>query len=320
MRTQDCGLFDHKGGTLFGNKLSSWIGSILFHAILVLFILYWFTASTDRSAPGERTAIGSIVLQSGGSGRHQTGTSADEQTTDREIVEAKLANLSNTNVSVLPATHIFAPSQSNTPSPRVDSATGMAQSLQGIRDNSGIGTGEATVQVFGTHGKGTKFMYVFDRSGSMAGVPIRNAKEELILSLDSLGDFHQFNIVFYSGEPQLWQPGRKLIYATPTAKLNATRFVGSITAEGGTNHYPPLREAIDHRPDVIFFLTDGDSQDDPTLRLHEIGRANSTGRKVQINVIQFGSGGLTDAPSTTLQQLAAQNDGEYKYINVTDWR
>ena len=82
-------------------------------------------------------------------------------------------------------------------------------------------------------------------------------------------------------------------------------------------------EAINHRPDVIFFLTDGERQDDLTpLQLSNIERANSRiGQGAQINVIQFGSGGFTDSLSVSLQQLADQNRGMLRYINVlTDFR
>ena len=324
-REWDSGVLNHGGISLFVKKLSSWFGSILFHALLVLFILYWFVPDTNRSTPGDRNAIGTIAIQSGGGAGQRAGILTDTETTDAKIAVAKLADLSNIT-SVLPPPPVIAPGLLNTPSLEGDSAMGMAQSSQGGNGSGsgsgsgGIGTGVTTVQIFGTQGKGKKFMYVFDRSYSMTGERIRKAKEALISSLDSLDDVHQFNIVFYNDEYHSWQSGRRLINAAPTEKLSAVRFVGGITAVGGTNHYPPLKEAIDHRPDVIFFLTDGDSQDDPTLRLSEIARANSAGRRVQINVIQFGSGGLTDAPSKTLQQLAVQNNGEYKYVNVTDWR
>jgi uncharacterized protein YegL len=169
--------------------------------------------------------------------------------------------------------------------------------------------------MFGAEGKGRKFMYVFDRSGSMEGAPLRAAKAELIRSLEALGDLHQFNILFYSGDYRLWRSGKRLVFATPTEKNNAVQFIESVTAEGGTRHFEPLLEAIAHHPDVIFFLTDGEAQDDLTaVQLRSIERANSTGTK--INVIQFGSGGLTDPPSRSLQQLAEQNDGQYHYTNV----
>jgi len=145
----------------------------------------------------------------------------------------------------------------------------------------------------------------------------------LIRSLNSLDDNHQFNIIFYNSVWELWRPPergrqRQLVFATAANKQGATRYVNSITAVGGTAHFRPLLEAIDHRPDVIFFLTDGESHDDlTTVQLQEVERHNSRfGRKVQINVIQFGRGGFTDSESRSLQQLAVQNLGEYRYFSV----
>ena len=299
--------------------LPAWIGSILFHIVLVVFILLWFSSDHDRGMPGERNAVGSIVLQSSGGSRQQAESLTDSQNTESENATAEWANLSNANLNLLPPTPVIAPGQQHTTGVGTDSVSEIAASFQqGTQGNAGVGTGEASVQIFGTHGKGTKFMYIFDRSGSMEGMPVRAAKAELIRSLDSLGDLHQFNIVFYSTDYQLWQPGRRLPFATPTNKQNAVRFVESMTAAGNTNHYPPLEAAIAHRPDVIFFLTDGERKDDLSpLQLSTIERMNSRmGRGTQINVIQFGSGGLTDSPSKSLQQLADQNNGEYRYVNV----
>ena len=309
-------------------KVPAWIGSILFHTFLVLFLLYWFSPGPDRGAPGERNAVGSIVLQSGGGTRQQAEAAIHSQIAESDRVMDEWEPLTNADLSALPLPSNITPGRNqNVPTAGATSATGMTEMLQQGGLGRGIGNqlGEATVQVFGTGGKGTKFMYVFDHSASMENMPIRMAKAELIRSLDSLGDLHQFNILFYSskGSYRLWQPGRRLPFATPTNKQNAILFIGSITAEGGTFHYDPLMEAINHRPDVIFFLTDGERQDDLTpLQLGNIERANSRiGQGAQINVIQFGSGGLTDSPSASLQQLAIQNRGEHVYVNViTDFR
>ncbi|MDR0327543.1 MAG: VWA domain-containing protein [Planctomycetaceae bacterium] len=307
-------------------KLPAWIGSILLHAVLVLIILIGFAPQRDRSAPGDRIAVGSIVLQSSGGDRHEmtSETNPDSDDTNEAVVEG--TSFSTNDLSVRPPTPALAPGPTPGHNADVDSTTDAVSSFESI-SGGGIGnlSGETTVQIFGTNGKGTKFMYVFDRSGSMESQPLRRAKDELIRSLDSLNDFHQFNIVFYSApasedDPgwRLWRAGRKLIYASQSEKLNAVRFVDSITAEGGTRHFEPLSEAIRHRPDVIFFLTDGESQDDLTpVQLANIERANSVGKGTQINVIQFGSGGLTDSPSRVLRQLAEENNGQYQYVNVT---
>lgn len=312
---------------------------MLFHAVLFLVIAFCLAPGPDRSAPGERIAEGNIVFQSGGGGGGQQAEAGhnDSPTDESDERAVEIEKFTNVDMNVRPQTPTLAPGQNRGQNqviahPGDGSATDISGSLQqgtggkgtagrGSGIGSGIGnqTGEAVVHVFDVGGKGTKFMYVFDRSDSMGGAPLRAAKAELIRSLEVLDDLHQFNILFYSGDYQLWRTGKRLIFATPTEKNNAVRFIESMPAQGGTRHFEPLLEAVAHRPDVIFFLTDGEMQDDLTAgQLRSIERANSVGRGAKINVIQFGSGGLTDPPSRSLQQLAEQNDGQYRYINVQE--
>src|SRR5262245_26111248 len=68
------------------------------------------------------------------------------------------------------------------------------------------GRGQAAAvetRVFGVRGRGTRFVYVFDRSSSMEGGPLLAAKRELIASLQNLQSVHQFQIIFYNQQPQL---------------------------------------------------------------------------------------------------------------------
>ena len=312
-------------------KLPAWIGSVLIHAVLLLLVLFWFSLSpSTKSAPGERNAAGSIVFQSKADDRQQIFPSAtDSANAISDTAEIFSERLADAALSQIPPTPTLAPGQGASDTSSTESAADLMEMLRnGIANNKGAGTdsGETTVQVFGTSGKGMKFMYVFDRSDSMYGRRLQRAKEELVRSLDSLGEFHQFNIIFYNGVDSgtLWRPGppRKLVFATPSNKESAVRYISGITAEGGTRHFAPLQEAIAHRPDVIFFLTDGEAQDDLSpAQLREIERINNrVGRGVQINVIQFISGGATNFPSTSLQQLAADNHGQYICVNVLTWR
>ena len=302
-------------------KLSAWIGSILFHTLLVLFVLYWFSSGQDRSMPGERTAVGSVVFQPRGGTKEPGIASPSMQTADSELADIEKFAKGTVNIP-LP---ISAPGQQQGANVGAGSATGITASFEhGALNDTGRGNlaGETVVQLFGTQGKGTKFVYVFDHSASMDGKQIRRAKAELIQSLDSLGDFHQFNIIFYNHEFRPWRSGttKVLVFAKPENKRDAVRSIEETIAIGGTYHYKPLMEAVAHRPDVIFFLTDGEAEDDlKPAELEAIDRANSLGRGAQINVIQFGSGRLADSESRALKQLATQNHGEYRYINVTEW-
>ena len=119
----------------------------------------------------------------------------------------------------------------------------------------------AKVSVFGVEGKGNKFVYVFDRSSSMEGAPLAAAKRQLLESLESLDSVHQFHIIFFNHRLRMFDVtggGRRIAFATDRNKKLAANFVGGITADGGTDRFAALKQALAFRPDVIFFLTDAD--------------------------------------------------------------
>ena len=176
---------------------------------------------------------------------------------------------------------------------------------------------QARTTVFGVTGQGRRFAYVFDRSGSMSGFqgrPLAAAKRELLASVNDLGEQHQFLIIFYNfdqevfrfrGGPASW------VWATDDAKDAARLFVDeSIEAFGSTRHIPPLKMALGMRPDVIFFLTDASGEQSD---LSQIARFND-GACV-IHVIEFGSG-AADTSRSAFRQLAEQNQGQHVYVDV----
>ncbi len=171
--------------------------------------------------------------------------------------------------------------------------------------------------IFGLEAQGTKFVYVFDRSGSMSdygGKPLRAAKAELLKSLNELDEHNQFYIIFYNEEPRLFNAAGtsgRLVFATPENKQAANDFVTGIKADGGTNHLSALLAAIRLRPDVIFLLTDGEDKDDLNAEeLDRIDRLNGGG--ASINVIQFGS---APRPNSSLVQLAKGNRGQSVFVD-----
>lgn len=217
--------------------------------------------------------------------------------------------------------------------PTGDAATGAAMEAIAIPGASastggggsgkrpGVGNGsEARTQVFGIEGQGTRFVYVFDRSGSMDGYegrPLAAAKEQLVGSIGHLGSVHQFQIIFYNERPELMNPFRgqqaQLLFANDRDKELAERFIRGIVASGGTEHLVPLKMALRLNPDVIFFLTDAN---EPALRDSELESIRNMNRGTTIHTIEFGAG----PPSSRwnfLQQIAKENGGEHRYIDVT---
>jgi hypothetical protein len=178
----------------------------------------------------------------------------------------------------------------------------------------------AETQVFGVKGRGTRFVYVFDRSASMSvnsNTPLNAAKRELIASLQSLDSVHQFQIVFYNHQPSVMnlfggqRPG--LVFADDRGKKLAADYVGGVLAHGNTDHMPALRLALQMRPDVIFFLTDADP---PELTRSDFEAIRRLNRGTVINAIEFGVGPAS-ARHNFLKQLAAEHDGQYGYVDVT---
>jgi hypothetical protein len=178
--------------------------------------------------------------------------------------------------------------------------------------------GRARTGMFGTTGVGRKFVYVFDRSASMGGSgqrALRAVKAELVESLKNLDTVHQFQIVFYNEKPTVFNPGGAaggLSFATQPNKDRALRFIETIVADGNTRHDTAIKLAIRLRPDVIFFLTDGD---DPKLTRRELDQIQRTASGITINTIEFGPG-PKPAEKSFLATLAEENDGQYVYVDL----
>jgi hypothetical protein len=194
---------------------------------------------------------------------------------------------------------------------KVQSASGKGQ-----RGSPG-GGGYAKVSVFGVEGKGSKFVYLFDRSASMEGPPLTAAKRQLLESMRSLDSVHQFHIIFFNTKTHAFDVsggGHRIAFATDRNKQLAANFVGGVTADGGTDRLVALREAIAFSPDVIFFLTDAD---DPmsASELAEIARVNRRAQAA-ICVIEFGRR-PAPAPKNFLMQLASESGGQYGYVDTT---
>lgn len=179
-------------------------------------------------------------------------------------------------------------------------------------------SGSTITEIFGVRGEGARFVYVFDRSGSMGGyggLPLRTAKKELLASLRDLQPHHQFQIVFYDDAVELFNPmagQAQLTWADEASRNLAAAFVQGIDPDGGTDHVKPLNLALNMRPDVIFFLTDADQPPLTSAQLKSVRRRN-TG--ATIHAIQFGVGPRSSSENF-LSRLAAQNGGQYRYIDI----
>lgn len=101
---------------------------------------------------------------------------------------------------------------------------------------------------------------VLDRSGSMKGEKLKQARRAAKKVIESLRYGEAFNILTYSDHVDLFS--ETAVIKTPESLFQALVYIDSIETRGGTNIYDALFETLRIRPSkgtipIAFFLTDG---------------------------------------------------------------
>jgi hypothetical protein len=306
----------------------SWAISLVLHVGVLLALLLTFPNLPSGAATEATRDVGLVLRQDGPQGEEYYDGEQDENNADSVASTAAASqsdsDLLNENPPADPSDALPAPRDEVLGlGARGDAADQLLPGAGQLTQGAGLKTtpsrGQAKTSVFGLPGEGYKFVYVFDRSGSMGGggrSTLSAAKSELLKSLDSLGDTHQFQIIFYNEEPDIMKiaGGNRLVFGTEQNKTLARRFVGGITADGSTHHEEALLMALRLKPDVIFFLTDAD---EPALTPNQLRRIRQMCDGVtSINAIEFGLGPSLGAENF-LSRLARENGGRYAYFDIS---
>ena len=182
-------------------------------------------------------------------------------------------------------------------------------------------------------------VFVVDRSGSMEGQKIEQAREALLYCLQHLGPEDRFNVVSFSGSVESF--ARDLVPASRSEIEQALTFTRRLHAAGGTNISGALEEALAGsfsrgRPGFIVFLTDGlptRGERDPVAILRQVAEFNGNPwrddehpwrdrrswkrrTETQVRIFPFGVG--YDVGATFLSQLADENGGAPTYVRPSE--
>src|SRR4051812_6733165 len=156
-------------------------------------------------------------------------------------------------------------------------------------------------------------VFVVDRSGSMSGEKIEQAKGAAKFVLDNLHEGDLFNIVAYDSEISTFRPELEKFNADTRAA--ATGFINGLYAGGSTDIHGALKRALgmladNKRPTYILFLTDGLPTSGETSEAAIVRQAEE-GNRVHARVFPFGVG--YDVNSRLLDKLARSNFGLSQY-------
>ncbi|MCE9557289.1 MAG: VWA domain-containing protein [Planctomycetes bacterium] len=159
---------------------------------------------------------------------------------------------------------------------------------------------------------------VLDRSGSMSGKKIEQARAALTFVVNNLQKGDLFNIVAYDSTVESFRP--ELQKFDDESRRAALAFVDGIYAGGSTNINGALTTALeqlkdDSRPNYVIFLTDGL----PTTGEVNEGQivANSVkANKINARVFNFGVG--YDLNSRLLDKLTAAHHGQSEFVRPNE--
>lgn len=157
------------------------------------------------------------------------------------------------------------------------------------------------------------FIFVLDRSGSMKGPKIEQAKKALRFCVNSLNDGDRFNLILFNTDVE---PFSENLVSVKQERENALAFVEDIVGNGGTNINDALRAALYDKPDpkrprIIIFLTDGEAtvgETDTTRIIKNVSVENNDKSRIFV----FGVG--YDVNVNLLDKMAEQNGGTRQYV------
>ncbi len=157
-------------------------------------------------------------------------------------------------------------------------------------------------------------VFVVDRSGSMSGEKIEQAKGALKFVLNNLREGDLFNVVAYDTGVESFRP--ELQRFNDENRKAALGFVEGIYAGGSTNISGALETALGQlkdtsRPSYVVFLTDGLPTVGETNEMKIVEMAKQA-NDVRARVLAFGVG--YDVNSRMLDRLVRENFGQSEYV------
>ncbi len=157
-------------------------------------------------------------------------------------------------------------------------------------------------------------VFVVDRSGSMSGKKIEQARRALDFVLGNLRKGDLFNIIAYDSSVESFRP--ELQRFNDETRKEAQGFIEGIYAGGSTNIDEALQTALGQlddtkRPSYVVFLTDGLPTAGITDEAKIVSRAKDV-NKVRARIFSFGVG--YDVNSRLLDRLVRENFGQSEYV------
>jgi len=161
-------------------------------------------------------------------------------------------------------------------------------------------------------------IFALDRSGSMAGAKLDQAKDALRFVLNHLGEGDAFNIIIFDDQVESFKSEPQPF--TPTLRAEADRYIDSIQSGGGTNIDAALLAAMGmiknaQKPSYVLFMTDGLPTAGETGE-KKIAEQCQQANKFGARLFAFGVG--FDVNARLLDRLSGASGGTTEYVRPAE--
>jgi hypothetical protein len=208
---------------------------------------------------------------------------------------------------------------------------GAAKGLAGT--GGGIGKVGGMMKFMGVQSNGSSVVFVVDVSGSMVtgqkSVKTYEVLErEVAKFIRALDDRSSFGIVVFSSDAKTFK--NNLVRAHREERERAVSWLKKLSPENyvdprsdaeekafhrGTRADRGLAEAFELKPDIIFFVSDGEPTGaTPAQILKQVDDAQGTGKKTAVNSVAY----LADSGQQFMRALAEKNGGTFREVNPRD--
>jgi hypothetical protein len=153
------------------------------------------------------------------------------------------------------------------------------------------------------------YTLIIDRSGSMQGKDLENAKDGAMIFVNQLPDMASFDVYHFGSDFELFKP-----ISNGNVKDQAIDWITKIRSDGGTELYAVMNDAYDRikqqdKPGVIIILTDGGISNVESVV--KLVRSNPN-----VNVFSIGIG--ANVSKQLVMSLAEEGHGKAEFVASND--
>lgn len=163
------------------------------------------------------------------------------------------------------------------------------------------------------------FTLIVDRSGSMSGDKIIQARNAAKFIVQNMNDGDKFNIVDFSDNAAAFKNNH--VYYTPGSRDSAINYINTFQAIGGTNisgafslAVPQFSTANDSTANIIIFFTDGQATVGITNTTQLLTHVYNLIQSTETNIFLYNFGIGSDVNVQLLTLLGSQNNGLAEFL------